>query len=90
MAVALDGPALAVMVTLVSAFTGVVVMGNVSVADPAGTITGDVTMVEGSLLVTAMLAPPGGAGAPSVIVPVDGAPPITVAGLTVTLVMFCA
>ena len=62
-----------------------VVMVNVAVALPAGTVMLAGTLVTTVLLVLSEIArPPAGAALLRVIVPVAGVPPATVSGLTVT------
>src|SRR3954466_10591336 len=63
-----------------------VVIGNVALVLPAGTVTLAGTLAAaGSSLVSATLKPPDGAAAVSVTVPVDGSPPTTSVGLTLTV-----
>src|SRR5436305_6803925 len=70
------------MVTAVAVVTGLVVIGNVAVVVPAGTVTETGTEAAVALLVTSdTTAPPTGAAAPRVTVPVLPAPPVTEAGL---------
>src|SRR3954451_19586813 len=73
------------MVAVVAAATEVVVAVNVLLVAPAATVTlvGTVTAAELSDNVTT--APPAGAAALSLTVPVDEVPPTTAVGLTVTL-----
>src|SRR6185369_9745960 len=72
------------MVTFVAAATWLVVSGKVAVVAPAATVTVAGTPAEALLLVSAITAPPAGAAAVSVTVPVLPAPPTTVAGFSVT------
>ena len=51
---------------------------------PAATVTVAGAVTAGLLLETATCAPPAGAGPLSVTVPVAAAPPVTLAGLTLT------
>ena len=76
-------PLVAVTVTSVVLVTVVVVTVNVAVVAPAGTVTpgGVDAAVEPAESDTA--TPPPGAGALSVTVPVEEAPPITLDGLSV-------
>ena len=73
------------IVTDAFAVTGVVVIANVALANPTATVT-----LEGSwatevlLLCKATTAPPAGAAAVKVTVPVELTLPTTVAGLLVT------
>src|SRR6266542_2484605 len=71
------------MITGVEAVTALLVIGKVAVVSPARTPTleGTVTAV-GSLLVSVTIAPPVGAAAVSVTVPVAVAPPTTLIGFT--------
>jgi hypothetical protein len=64
--------------------TGLVVTVNVAVVAPAATVTEAGTWAAALLEVRLTTAPPVGAGPPSVTVPVEGSPPTTVAGLTLT------
>jgi hypothetical protein len=71
------------MVIEVDAATAVVVMLNVAVLAPAGTVTeGGTAATEGSLLDKGTTAPPLGAGLVKLIVPVEEAPPVTLAVLS--------
>src|SRR5262245_26437133 len=73
------------MVTAVPAVTDLVVIAKVAVVAPAATVTeaGRVAALI-LLFVSATTAPPAGAAAPSVTVPLVDAPPITVAGFSAT------
>ncbi len=73
------------MVTVVDAATALVFTGNVALVAPAGTVTLEGTLAAPLLLESATCAPPAGAGALSVTVPVeDCTPPITLVGLSVS------
>jgi hypothetical protein len=73
------------MVDVVLAATGVVVTVNVALVAPAATVTLAGTVAAAVLLlVRATTAPPAGAALLNVTVPVEDAPPVTVAGLTDT------
>ena len=73
------------MVTEVSAATVVVVTVNVAVVAPAATVTLAGTWAAAVLLlVSVTIAPPTGAGLFNVTVPVEGFPPRTDVGLTLT------
>ena len=74
------------MVTAVAAFTALVVIVKVLVVVPAATVTeaGTVAALR-LLLANVTTAPPAGAAALSVTVPVLFAPPVTAVGFTVTL-----
>jgi len=76
-------PWLPVIVTGVAVATPLVVIENVPVVEPAGTVTeaGGVALLE--LEVRLIVAPPVGAAADSVTVPVADVPPVTEAGATV-------
>ncbi len=74
----------AVMVTEVEEVTLFVVMPNLTVVMPAGTVAFFGTVAtEERLLESATVVPPVGAGPSSVRVPVDRLPPCTVLGLRV-------
>lgn len=65
--------------------TGLVVMVNVAVVAPAGTVTLAGTCAAVALLLKSVTTdPPDGAGPVNLTVPVDEVPPITEVGLTVT------
>src|SRR5437762_10744459 len=73
------------MITAVTAATGLVVIAKVTVVALAGTVTVVGTVAAmGVLLVRVTTAPPAGAAAPSVTLPVLPAGPVTAAGLTLT------
>ena len=64
---------------MVAVPTGLVVIANVALADPAGTVTEFGTPAAAVLLLDIEIAaPPLGAGPFSVSVPVEGVPPVTV------------
>src|SRR5205823_5240144 len=65
--------------------TLVVAIGNVADAAPDEIVTDAGTEAEALELESATTAPPEGAAAESVAVPVDAAPPVTVEGFTDTL-----
>ena len=70
------------MVTVVSDATGLVVMENVAVVAPPGTVTDAGTWAAVALLLNRVTtAPPSGAGPLSVTVPIEDIPPTTVVGL---------
>jgi hypothetical protein len=74
------------MVTEVFEETGLVVMVNVAVVEPVDTLTLAGTCAALLLLLDRVtIAPPGGAAAANVTVPVDEVPPTTAVGLSVTL-----
>ena len=77
---------MAVMIETVPTVTIFVATVNVAVVAPAATVTeaGTVAALV-LLLVNATTAPPAGAAALSVTVPVLFAPPVTAVGFTVTL-----
>jgi hypothetical protein len=72
-------------VTVVLLATGLVLIVNVAVVAPPATVTLAGTVAAAVLLLLSVTtAPPAGATALSVTVPVDEAPPVTVLGLRVT------
>jgi hypothetical protein len=74
-----------VIVTAVSAATGLVAVVNVAVVAPAATVTEAGTWAAAVFeLVSMTAAPPVGAGPLSVTVPIEEVPPGTAAGLTLT------
>jgi len=70
------------MVAVVEAATAMVATVNVALVAPAGTVTLPGTDAAAALLESETAAPPAGAGAFKVAVPVEGDPPVTLAGLT--------
>lgn len=72
------------IVTILLAVTTAVVTANAAEEAPAGTVKLAGTVAAVSLLVSVIAAPPAGAAAFKVTVPVAGFPPMTVAGLTET------
>ena len=73
------------MVTVALTATGVVVIVNVALVAPAATVTLAGTVAAAVLLLPSVTtAPPVGAALLNVTVPVEEAPPVTVAGLTDT------
>lgn len=70
--------------------TGVVVIGNVALVCPKGTVTLDGTAAAGLALASAKTAPPGGAPPESVTVPAAETPPVTLEGTTASLVSAAA
>lgn len=77
-------PAVAVMVVVVEAPTATVVTENVAVDDAAGTVTEAGTVAAALSDDRVTTKPPACAGAESVTVPVDEAPPVNEVGLRVT------
>ena len=65
------------------AVTAVVVMGNVAVELPAGTVTVAFTVAEAELD-RETVTPPAGAAPLKVTVPVEDVPPVTLVGFTDT------
>src|SRR5262245_35091473 len=81
----LTPPAEAVIVTDAELGTVLVVTGNVALVAPAPTVTLAGTAATAPLLLDKVTTvPPPGAGPLNVAVPVDGDPPTTVAGLSVS------
>ena len=72
------------MVAVTDAATGVVTIGNVAEPTPALTSTLAGTVAEALSLPSAIVAPPAGAGAVRLTVPVEFCPPLTTDGLAVT------
>ena len=85
MAVRLTPPKVAVSVTAVADATDVVVAANVALVAPAATVTLAGTVTALFALVSATCAPPVGAAAVRVTVPVEEAPPTTLVGETATV-----
>lgn len=79
-AVAFTPAHVAVIVAVAEEVTGDVVTVNETVELPALTLTCDGTVAEEMLLDSPTEIPPLGAGPLKVMVPVDGLPPVTVAG----------
>ena len=78
-------PKVAVIVTGVETITVVVPIAKFALTAPAVTVTLAGTLATGALLLDSpTMAPPLGAAAVNVTVPVDPAPPVTLVGLTVT------
>ena len=74
------------MITPVLLATEEVVIRNVALLRPAGTVTLDGALAAGELSLNATAAPPLGAGPLSVTVPCDVEPPTTLAGLTTSAI----
>lgn len=74
----------AVIVAVESTDTLLVVTVNVAVVAPAATVTEAGTVALALFDDSETVAPPAGAAVASVIVPVDGEPPLTVVGLRET------
>ena len=72
------------MVTVVDAVTALVLTVKVWVVAPAGTATLVGTLAAPLLLESATCAPPAGAGPPSVTVPIDEFPPVTLVEFSVS------
>ena len=70
------------MVTGVDVVTALVLTVNVALLAPAATVTLAGTVAVDVLLLRVTAAPPVDAGPLSVTVPVEGDPPVTLAGLT--------
>lgn len=77
------------MLTAVEAVVALVLTVKVALVAPAG-IVSEVGVVASVVLLLARetMAPPEGAGALSVTLPLDGVPPVTLLGLSVTEVRF--
>jgi hypothetical protein len=75
----------AVIVATVTTVTALVVTVNVAVVAPAATVTLPGTVVVGESSDSVTSAPPAGAPLDSVTVPCAVAPPVTLAGVTLTL-----
>jgi len=73
-----------VIVTGVELKTTEVVISKLTVLAPADTVTDAGTVAAGLLLFNATMAPPVGAGAVRVMVPIEPVPPMTAVGLTLT------
>lgn len=72
------------MVTIVDAPTALVLMVNVALVAPAGTLTLEGTLTAVLLLDSVTCAPPAGAGPLNITIPVeDCAPPTTLVGFNV-------
>ena len=72
------------MVAVTDAATGIVAIGNAAEFAPALTITLAGTVAEVLSLSSAIVAPPVGAGALRLTVPVEFCPPVTTDGLAET------
>ena len=82
LAVIVTPPYAAEMVTDLVLETGDVVITNVAPVLPPGTVTLDGTLADDELSLSDTVAPPAGAGAFRVTVPVELLPPATLVGLT--------
>jgi hypothetical protein len=72
------------MVTGVDVVTALVLTVNVALLAPAVTVTVEGTLAAPLLLRSCICAPPAGAGPLSVTVPVEGDPPVTLVGFSVS------
>lgn len=81
-------PCVAVIVASVVVATGLVAALNVTVVDPASTVTDVGTVAAAELLDRLTLSPPVGAAPLRVIVPVELAPPVKAAGLKLSETSF--
>src|SRR2546428_14053972 len=72
------------MLTSVDVATALVLRLKLALVPPGETVTLAGTTAAGLLLKSVTCAPPAGAGAFSVTVPVEGLPPVTLAGLKVS------
>ena len=72
------------MPTSVDVATALVLRLKLALVPPGETVTLEGTVAAGLLLESATCAPPAGAGAFSVTVPVEELPPVTLVGLTVS------
>src|SRR2546422_9665250 len=72
------------MLTSVDVATALVLRLKLALVPPGETVTLAGTTAAGLLLESVTCAPPAGAGAFSVTVPVEGLPPVTLVGLTVS------
>ena len=71
--------------TVVDAATALVLTVNVALVAPAATVTLDGTVAAAVLLLeSATVAPPAGAGPLNVTAPVEGVPPMTLVGFSVS------
>src|SRR3989442_14585133 len=70
------------MPTSVDVATALVLRLKLALVPPGETVTLEGTVAAGLLLESVTCAPPAGAGAFSVTVPVEGLPPVTLVGLT--------
>jgi len=86
-AVLLDAPSVPVITGVTALATAVVVIVNVAEVAPCATVTVAGTVAAALLDASVTTLPPAGAGPVSVTVPVDDAPPATLVGLSVTLLM---